>query len=340
MDFQNTGIKIVPDVTIEEKYSTIIETSLARISTFTDNAIDKNRIEELYDLEKSKLPLDVATKLLQKKGGRLIVGFQFETHPDAGDDNFQVYMKKTTKSGKSFKYILTSTVQEIMLQLISLEDRRTIAIFSLLNSNPEVSYRILTTLYGNQLRRLLKQVSPLITEVVKAKIEKLKLAKAADDSGIWKAGTEAMPTVPAVPAAGQRTAQDNILQVMADEATFNEIYQYVSHVEARAERIREKQRRLEANPDVPRSEIYHQMIREDMDQLENCYARIHIYLKAYYKNRDRRAQEQNFVLRQFFGAEMEAIIGETGILEDLLGLLEEPYFENIKRHQEIYSSPQ
>jgi hypothetical protein len=340
MDFLNTGIKIVPDVTIEDKYSTIIETSLARISTFTENAVDKNRVEEMYDLEKSKMNLEVATKLLQKKGGRLIVGFQFETHPDMGDDNFQVYVKKVTKSGKSFKYLLTPTVQEIMLQLISLEDRRTIAIFSLLNSNPEVSYRILTTLYGNQLRRLSKQVSPLITDVVKAKIEKLKVAKAADDSGIWKSGTETMRPPSANQAVEQRTAQDNILQVMADEATFNEIYQYVSHVEARAERIREKQRRLEANPDVPRNEIYHQMIREDMDQLENCYARIHIYLKAYYKNKDRRALEQNFILRQFFGGEIENIIGETGILEDLLCLLENAYFENIKRHQEIYSQAQ
>ncbi len=340
MEFQNTGITIVPEVTVEEKYSAIIETALGRIYTFTENALEKHRVEELYDLEKSKLNLELATRILEKKGGRTVVGFQFETHPDTSDDNFQVYVKKVTKSGKSFKYLLTPTVQQIMLQLVSLEDRRTIAIFSLLNSNPEVSYRILTTLYGNQLRRLLKQVSPTITEVVRTKLEKLKVAKPGVDSGIWKSGNDLTLPAPPTSMGEQRTAQDNILQVMADETTFHEIYQYVSHVEARAERIREKQLRLEANPDVPRNEIYEQMIREDMDQLENCYARIHIYLKAYYKNKDRRTTDQNFILRQFFGSEIENIIGETGILEDLLCLLEDAYFENIKRHQELYSRAQ
>jgi hypothetical protein len=73
------------------------------------------------------------------------------------------------------------------------------------------------------------------------------------------------------------------------------------------------------------------MIREDLDQLENSYARVHIYLKAFYKNKERRPPGQNRVLRQFFADQVEKILAETGLLEDLLSLSEEEYFKNLAR---------
>jgi hypothetical protein len=119
---------------------------------------------------------------------------------------------------------------------------------------------------------------------------------------------------------------------LADDGIFDEINQYVGHIISKSDRIREKRLTLERNPDMPKEEIYAQMIREDLDQLENCYARIHIYLKAFYKNKDRRSVGQNRVLRQFFGGQIELITGETGLLEDLLCLNQEEYFKNLARH--------
>ncbi len=123
--------------------------------------------------------------------------------------------------------------------------------------------------------------------------------------------------------------------MMADDGIFAEINQYVEHVVSRSDRIHKKRMMLENNPTMPRAEIYEQMVREDLDQLENCYARIHIYLKAFYKNKDRRTMGQNRVLRQFFADQIEKIMGETALLEDLLSLDEERYFKNIDRHKEL-----
>jgi SpoVK/Ycf46/Vps4 family AAA+-type ATPase len=122
---------------------------------------------------------------------------------------------------------------------------------------------------------------------------------------------------------------------MADDSTFNELNQYVENVQSRAEHIREKRKRLEENPDIPKDRLYEEMVREDLDQLENCYARIHIYLKAFYKKKDKRTTDRNKILRQFFGAQIEKIFGDASLLEDLLSLDENAYFKNLERHNEL-----
>jgi hypothetical protein len=122
---------------------------------------------------------------------------------------------------------------------------------------------------------------------------------------------------------------------MADESMAAEINEYVGSIMSRTERIVEKRKMLEDNPDIPRSEFYQQMVREDFDQLENCYARMHVYLRAFYKNQAKRNSTRNTILRQFFAAQIEDISGETGLLEDLLSLNKEQYFKNIDRHKEL-----
>jgi hypothetical protein len=323
------AIQIIPDLTIDDKYSAIIDEALNRIQSFTGNALRDDRIKELFALEKSNLDVAAGTKIL-KAAGRLVVGFQFEIRSDADDDNFRLYVKKVTESGKVFKFYLTATVQQIMLQLISLEDRRTIAIFSMLNSSMDVGYRILTTLYSNQLKRLVTRAASFVRPTMSQKLEKLSLAKSSDDD-IWK-DEPPVAQVSGKPKGDRPGSQDNLLQVLADDGIFSEINQYVGHILSKSDRIREKRLTLEQNPDMAKEDIYQQMIREDLDQLENSYARIHIYLKAFYKNKDRRVAGQNRVLRQFFASEIERITGETGLLEDLLSLNQIEYFKNIARH--------
>jgi hypothetical protein len=330
LNSSNFAIQIIPDLTIDDKYSDIIDVALNRIQSFTGNALRDGRISELFLLEKSNLDMPEAVHILEFTG-RLVVGFQFEIRQDTTDDNFRVYVKKVIENTKIYKFYLTPTVQEIMLQLISLEDRRTIAIFSMLNSSMEVGYRILTTLYGNQLRRLVFRTPQFVRPGIQQKIEKLTLAKSSEDSDLWQesSNTNSRPG----DATDSKTGyQDNLLQVLADDGIFEEINQYVGHILSRSDRIREKRIMLEKNPDMPPRDIYEQMIREDLDQLENCYARIHIYLKAFYKNKDRRVPGQNRILRQFFASEIERITGETSLLEDLLSLNEHEYFKNISRH--------
>jgi len=222
-----------------------------------------------------------------------------------------------------------------MLQLISLEDRRTVAIFSMLNSSLDVGYRILTTLYANQLKRLTDKVPDFLRTSLIARVEKLSAAKTGQDAELWEDpyGPKATPSGP--PAAPRRASQDNLLQVLADDSIFDEITHYVENILSRSERIKEKRLTIERNRDMPREEIYQMMIREDLDQLENCYARIHVYLKAFYKNKDKRIVGQNRVLRQFFAGQIETISGETALLEDLLSLSQDDYFKNIERHREL-----
>jgi hypothetical protein len=86
---------------------------------------------------------------------------------------------------------------------------------------------------------------------------------------------------------------------------------------------------------MPRSEIYQLMVREDLDQLENCYACMHIYMRAFYKNKDKRNATRNKILRQFFAAQIEQITADTSLLEDLLSLNQDEYFANIDRHKEL-----
>jgi hypothetical protein len=274
-----------------------------------------------------------AVKILTAQG-RLVTGFQFEARSDLPDDNFRVYVRKEWEGGKTFKFYLTPAVQEIMLQLISLEDRRTVAIFSMLNSSMEIGYRILTTMYGNQLNRLLERVPAFLRDGMTTKLEKL-ASRLSEDSDIWKDQIERPTSAQDKPKADRPGSQDNILQVLADESMFQELNQYVAHVVSRSDRIREKRLKLEQNPDMPRDQIYQEMVREDLDQLENCYARIHIYLKAFYKNKDRRLPRQNRVLRQFFADQIERITAEVGLLEDLLSLNEDEYFTNIARHLQL-----
>lgn len=334
MDARSYAIQIIPDLTIDDKYAAIIGEAQNRINHFTGNALRDNRVGELFTLERSRIDPDQAAKILKSKG-RLVTGFQFEGRADPNEDNFLVYVRKQSESGKTFKFYLTPAVQEIMLQLISLEDRRTVAIFSMLNSTLDIGYRILTTLYGNQLKRLLNRVPAFLKENMTVKLERLS-SRDPDEEELWKDPTE--PSAPAGPAKTQRPgSQDNILQVLADDSMFEELNHYVEHVISKSDRIREKRHKLEQNPDMPRNEIYQLMVREDMDQLENCYARIHIYLKAFYKNKEKRVPGQNRILRQFFADQIEKITAEVGLLEDLLSLDEDAYFRNIARHQELYS---
>ena len=335
MNSSSYAIQIIPDLTIDDKYAAIIGEAQNRINHFTGNALRDNRVGELFLLEKSKLDPAKAMKILQGTG-RLVTGFQFEARTDSSDDNFRVYVRKLSEGGKAFKFYLMPAVQEIMLQLISLEDRRTVAIFSMLNSSLDIGYRILTTLYGNQLKRLVDKVPVFLTEGLTAKLEKLS-AKSPQDSDLWKESADAETTDKPPPRPDRPGSQDNILQVLADDGVFEEITHYVENVISRSDRIRAKRIKLEQNPDMPRHEIYEKMIREDLDQLENCYARIHIYLKAFYKNKERRTAGKNRVLRQFFAGEIELITGETSLLEDLLGLNEAEYFRNIARHHELSS---
>lgn len=334
MNSSQFAIQIIPDVTVDDKYAAIIAQALTRITSFAHNALRDNRLGELFVLEKSNMNPSSAATILKARG-RLFAGFQFETRSEEVDDNFRVFVRKQTEDGTTFKFYLTPTVQEIMLQLISLEDRRTVAIFSLLNSSMEVGYRILTRLYANQLRRLVARAPYFVKDGISTKIEKIDVSKSQDDPELWKVSYE-----PAQSGAGKRDgmrpgSQDNILQVMMDDSLFADLNQYVENVISRSERIKAKRQLIEENPDMPREEMYEQMVREDLDQLENCYARIHIYLKAFYKNKDKRTVGQNRVLRQFFGCQIENITGETSLLEDLLSLNEQEYFTNISRHKEL-----
>jgi hypothetical protein len=205
----------------------------------------------------------------------------------------------------------------------------------MLSSSMDVGYRILTKLYANQLRRLVERAPYFVKDGISTKIEKIDISKSQDDPELWKVQYEPTPSASGNRAGNRPGSQDNILQVMIDDSLFAELNQYVENVMSRSERIKAKRQLIEENPDMPREEIYEQMVREDLDQLENCYARIHIYLKAFYKNKDRRAVSQNRVLRQFFGNQIEKITGETSLLEDLLSLNEEEYFTNISRHKEL-----
>lgn len=333
MDSSSYAIQIIPDLTIDDKYAAIIEQALNRITAFTSKALGDDRVAELYLLERSNLNRDAARQILGAEG-RLVVGFQFEIRSEATDDNFRVYVKKVTDENQSFKFYLTPTVQEIMLQLISLEDRRSVAIFSMLNSTMDIGYRILTTLYSNQLKRLKNRTGSFVQEGIKQKLDKLAVAKASEDAELWQEDKPPVP-VSGQPRGSRPGSQDNLLMVLADDGTFDEINQYVGHIVSRSDRIREKRDILEKNPDMPREEIYEQMVREDLDQLENCYARMHIYLKAFYKNKERRPPAQNRVLRQFFAGEIENITGETSLLEDLIGLGQDDYFKNLARHKEL-----
>lgn len=334
MSSSNFAIQIIPNFTIDDKYAAIIGEAQARINHFTGNALRDNRIGELFMLERSRMTQQQAIAILSSKG-RLVTGFQYEIRSETPDDNFRVYVRKLSEKGQAFKFYLTPAVQEIMLQLISLEDRRTVAIFSMLNSSLDVGYRILTTLYGNLLRRVLDKVPPFLREGMMAKIEKLSNKSTGDDTDIWKDDLD-KPALPAEDTKkGRSGSQDNILQVLADDSMFEELNHYVEHVVSRSDRIREKRLKLEQNPDMPKDELYERMVREDLDQLENCYARIHIYLKAFYKNKDRRSTGQNSVLRQFFADQIEKITAEIGLLEDLVSLNQNEYFRNIARHHEL-----
>jgi len=334
MKASNFAIQIIPDHTIDEKYAAIIKEALARIDSFTSKALSNQRVGELFRVEKSKLDIGQAVRILSADG-RLLVGFQFETRGEGTDDNFRVFVRKQTGDGKTHKFYLTPTVQEIILQLISLEDRRTVAIFSMLSSSLEVGYRILTTLYGNQLKRLRTRAPEFVREGISTRIEKLSATQILDDPETWKTSDYANLTGPEPLREDRPGSQDNILQVLSDDSLFNELNQYVGSVMSRNDRIRTKRIQLEENPDIPRYEMYPLMVREDLDQLENCYARMHIYLKAFYKNKDKRSAPQNRVLRQFFAGEIEKITAETGLLEDLLSLNELEYFKNIERHREL-----
>jgi len=336
MNSASYAIQIIPDLTIDDKYSAIISEAQQRLVSFTHNALKGNRLGELFHLDRSNLDQAEAVDILTA-AGQFVVGFQFSTRGEVAEDNFRLYVKKKLEEdGRVCKFYLTRPVQEIMLQLISLEDRRTIAIFSMLNSSIDVGYRILTTVYAMQLKRILEQVPEFVRQGVTTKVEKLTFARTKADGELWKEDEGLSTLVSGKPKGDRPGSQDNILQVMADDSIFAEINQYVGSVISRSERIREKMMQIQQNPDIPRSQMHEMMVKEDLDQLENCYARIHIYLKAFYKNKDKRITRQNRVLRQFFGDQIEKTMAETGLLEDLLALSEVDYFKNIARHGELF----
>jgi hypothetical protein len=337
MDSTNLAIRIIPDLTIDDKYSAIVDEALKRITSFTEKALSNQRLGELFDLERSRLSQSQAEKVVRVEG-RLVVGFQFETRPDAADITFGVFVRKIVGERKNFKLYLHPTVQEILLQLISLEDRRTVAVFSMLSSSLDVGYKILTNLYGNQLRRLQEKACDFVLPTIQSKLDRLKVARATEEADLWNESAGGHKETVGGTTAGRPArpgSQDNILQVMADESTAAEVNQYVENVLSRTERIRDKRRKIEENPDMDRERIYELMVKEDLDQLENCYAGIHIYLRAFYKNKDRRNNQRNRILRRFFASEIEKISADTGLLEDLLSLSESEYFKNIDRHKEL-----
>lgn len=334
MNAIGSAIQIIPDLTIDDKYSAIIDAAHQRMSSFTENAVRDGRLGELFVLKKTPIDATAAMRVLGGDG-RLMVGFQFEARPEASEGTFQVFVKKSVPSGKQIKFYLTPTVQEIMLQLISLEDRRTVAVFSMLNSSMDLGYRILTNLYGSQLKGLVDKAPPFVIDAIAARLERMQGARSPEESDLWKEHVDTQTADSRNGRSDRPGSHDNILQVMADESMANEINEYVGSIMSRTERIEEKRKMLEDNPDIPRSEFYEQMIREDFDQLENCYARMHVYLRAFYKNQAKRSSTRNMILRQFFAAQIEEISGETGLLEDLLSLNKEEYFKNIDRHKEL-----
>lgn len=334
MNASGTAIQIIPDLTIDDKYSAIIEAAHQRMSSFTANALRDGRVGELFVLKRTPIDATNAVSVLEGDG-RLMVGFQFEARPEASESSFQIFVKKSVPGGKQIKFYLTPTVQEIMLQLISLEDRRTVAVFSMLNSSLDLGYRILTNLYGSQLRRLVDKTPPLLFDAILGRLERMRGVKSPEESDLWKDNLNSHAAESGNTRSDRPGSHDNILQVMADESTAEEINEYVGSIMSRTERIEGKRQMLEDNPDIPRSEFYEQMIREDFDHLENCYARMHVYLRAFYKNQAKRNSTRNMILRQFFAAQIETISGETALLEDLLSLNKEEYFKNIDRHKEL-----
>ena len=211
MKSSSYAIQIIPDLTIDDKYAAIIEQALVRLDSFTTNALRGNRLRELFLLEKSRIDDAIAAKVLSEKG-RLMVGFQFEVRSDAPEDIFRIYAKKLTGDGKTVKFYLTPTVQQIMLQLVSLEDRRTVAVFSMLNSSMDVGYRILSTLYGNQLRRFVERSPAFMRQTVQRKLDKLAIAKSSDDSELWQDSEDRSGGVSGGPKGKRQGSQDNILQ--------------------------------------------------------------------------------------------------------------------------------
>jgi hypothetical protein len=333
MDQAKHGIQIIPDLTIDQKYTSIISEAQNRIETFIENAVKNGRLEELFELDKSGMSREGAEKILTF-GGRLSVGFQFDSRAESLDENFRIFVRKTLENGKQFKFQLSPQVHDILLQLISLEDRRSVAIFSMLNSSLDMGYRILTSMYGTQLQRLLDKSPEFITGEMAQKLEKLRGGNPLDTADLWDS-RDTSGAVGGGMDGVRRGSDDNILSVMADDNTFEEINQLVDQIVSRRDRIREKRRQLEENSDLPRSDLYWQMVTEDFRQLENCYARMHIYLKAFYKNKGKRNNVRNRILRQFFAFQIENITGETSLVEDLLSLNESEYFKNIYRHQEL-----
>ena len=332
MNLNHLPIRIIPDLSIDDRYSAIVEETQARIDSFTTKAIKDRRLSELFVLDKDGMDLSAAVKILTGHG-RLLVGFQFEARPGS-PQNFTVYVRKFIDGGQAAKFTLTSTVQDIILQLISLEDHRTVAIFSMLNSSMDVGYRILTTTYGNQLQRLVDRAPPFLQEGISRRLDRLAISKAVGEEELWKDSVVLDEGVGSVPDGKRPGSQDNILRVLIDEATAADINDYVEKLISNSERIQQKRLTLRENPETPLPDIYEQMVRDDLEQLENCYARVHIYLKAFYKNKERRVGTQNRILRQFFADQVEKIISETALLEDLLTLSEEEYFKNIARHNE------
>ena len=333
MDVASHAIQIIPDLNIDQKYTGIISEAQNRIETFIENAVKNGRLHELFELDVSGMSVEDAEKILTF-GGRLSVGFQFDSRAESLEENFRIFVRKTLENGKKFKFQLKPQVHEILLQLISLEDRRSVAVFSMLNSSLEMGYRILTSMYGTQLQRLLEKAPEFISGEMAQKLEKLRGGNPMDTADLWDS-RDTSGAMMGSPDGRPRGSEDNILSVKADDNTFDEINQLVDQVASRRDRIREKRRQLEENSDLPRSELYWQMVTEDYRQMENCYARMHIYLKAFYKNKNKRNNVRNRILRQYFAHQIENITGETALVEDLLALNEEEYFKNIDRHQEL-----
>ncbi len=333
MNFKDLPMRIIPDLTIDDRYTAIVEETQARIDSFTAKAIKNRRLDELFLLDKSGIDSDAAAKILSGSG-RFVVGFQFEMHGGNSTQSFTIYVRKFTDNRTAVKFTLTSTVQDILLQLISLEDHRTVAIFSMLNSSMDIGYRVLTAMYGNQLQRLVDKAPTFLQEGISRRLDRLAISRSVGEEELWKGSAVLEDGTRPSTDSRRSGSQDNILRVLVDDATSAEINDYVENLISNSERIQQKWVTLRENPEMPLPELYEQMVRDDLEQLENCYARVHIYLKAFYKNKERRIGAQNRILRQFFADQIEKIVSETALLEDLLTLSEEEYFKNIARQDE------
>ena len=63
MNANGSAIQIIPDLTIDDKYSAIIEAAHQRIRSFTENALKDGRLGELFVLKKTPIDATAAVRV-------------------------------------------------------------------------------------------------------------------------------------------------------------------------------------------------------------------------------------------------------------------------------------